>query len=48
MLRSRKKLGVWVYRPSYRFPCADPSKRRKAKEELAGLKKGRRLAILCC
>jgi transposase len=47
MLRFCKKLGVRVYRPTYRFLRADPAKQRKAKEGLAGLKRGRRPATPC-
>jgi transposase len=42
MLRFCRKLGVRVYRPTYRFLRADPARQAKAKEELAGLKKGLR------
>ena len=34
-----KKLGVRVYRPTYRFLRADPAQQAKAREELADLKK---------
>src|SRR4029450_8228641 len=45
VLRFCKKLGVRVYRPTYRFLRADPVKQEKAAEELAALKKsgGRRV-----
>ena len=39
MLRFCKKLGVRVYRPTYRFLRADPAKQAKARAELADLKK---------
>jgi transposase len=39
MLRFCKKLGVRVYRPTYRFLRADPAKQQKARAELADLKK---------
>lgn len=39
MPRFCKKLGARVYRPTYRFPRADPAKQAKARGELAGLKK---------
>jgi transposase len=39
MLRFCKKLGVRVYRPTYRFLRADLAKQAKAREELADLKK---------
>jgi transposase len=48
MLRFCKKLGVRVYRPTYRFLRADPAKQAKAREELAGLKKGQKRASWCC
>lgn len=41
MLRFCQKLGVRVYRPSYRFLRADPVKQGQAAEELAALKKSR-------
>jgi transposase len=41
MLRFCRKLGVRVYRPTYRFLRADPAKQATAREELADLKKGR-------
>ena len=41
MLRYCKKLGVRVYRPTYRFLRADPVKQEKAGQELATLKKSR-------
>lgn len=43
-----KKLGVRVYRPTYRFLRADPAKQAKAREELADLKKGPRPASSSC
>jgi len=39
MLRFCRKLGVRVYRPTYQFLRADPTKQAKARQELAGLKK---------
>jgi transposase len=33
------RIGIRVYRPTYRFLRADPAKQAKAREELAGLKK---------
>ena len=48
MLRFCKKLGVRVYRPTYRFLRADPAKQAKAREGLAGLKKRRRPANSSC
>ncbi|QEL17519.1 helix-turn-helix domain-containing protein [Limnoglobus roseus] len=40
VLRFCKKLGVRVYRPTYRFLRADPAKQATARGELAALKKG--------
>jgi transposase len=37
-----RKLGVRVYRPTYRFLRADPAKQAAARQELAALKRGRR------
>jgi transposase len=48
VLRSCKKLGVRVYRPTYRFLRADPANQEKARVELADLKKGRPRATSCC
>lgn len=42
VLRFCRKLGVRVYRPTYRLLRADPAKQAKAAEELAALKKSRR------
>lgn len=38
------KLGIRVYRPTYRFLRGDPEKQAAAREDLAALKKGRRRA----
>jgi transposase len=48
VLRFRKKLGVRVYRPTYRFLRADPAKQAEARAELADLKKGRKRATSSC
>jgi transposase len=48
VLRFCKKLGVRVYRPTYRFLRADPAKQAAARAELADLKRGRRPATSCC
>jgi transposase len=40
--------GIRPYRPTYRFLRGDPAKQQQAREELAGLKKGRRRANSCC
>lgn len=41
VLRFCRKLGVRVYRPTYRFLRADPARQATARSELADLKKGR-------
>ena len=43
-----RKLGVRVYRPTYRFLRADPTKQATAREDLAELKKGRKPANSSC
>jgi transposase len=48
VLRFCRKLGVRVYRPTYRFLRADPAKQEKARAERADLKTGRRRATSCC
>jgi transposase len=48
VLRFCKKLGVRVYRPTYRFLRADPAKQATARAELAGLKRGPKRATSCC
>ncbi len=42
------KHGIRPYRPTYRFLRGDPVKQAKAREELAGLKKGQRRASSSC
>ena len=42
------RIGVRLYRPTYRYLRGDPDKQAKAKEELAGLKKRRRRANSSC
>jgi transposase len=44
MHRFCSKIGVRPYRPTYRYLRGDPVKQAGAKEDLAGLKRGRRLA----
>jgi transposase len=44
MQRFGHELGIRVYRPSYRFPRADPEEQAEARAELAELKRGRRPA----
>ncbi|MFN8049611.1 MAG: helix-turn-helix domain-containing protein [Ancrocorticia sp.] len=48
VVRFCKKLGVRVYRPTYRLLRAAPAKQDKAREELAALKRGRRPVISSC
>jgi transposase len=42
------KIGIRLYRPTYRYLRGDPDKQAKAKEDLAGLKRGRRPASSSC
>jgi transposase len=44
MQRTCQKLGIRVYRPTYRFLRGDPEKQAAAREDLAALKKGRKPA----
>ena len=39
--RACSRLGIRPYRPTYRFLRGDPAKQAKARQELAGLKRGR-------
>jgi transposase len=48
MQRFCQKIGVRVYRPTYRFLRGDPAKQAAARGELAELKKGRRPANSSC
>jgi transposase len=41
MHRFCSKIGIRPYRPTYRYLRGDPDKQAQAKEDLAGLKKGR-------
>ena len=41
MHRFCQKVGIRPYRPTYRYLRGDPDKQAKAREDLAGLKKGR-------
>jgi transposase len=43
-----QKLGIRVYRPTYRYLRGDPQKQAKAREDLAELKGGRRRATSSC
>jgi transposase len=42
--RSCQKLGIRVYRPTYRFLRGDPEQQAAAREDLAELKRGRKRA----
>ncbi len=42
------RIGIRLYRPTYRYLRGDPDKQAKATEELAGLKKRRRRANSSC
>ena len=48
MQRFCRKLGIRVYRPTYRFLRGDPDKQAKAREDLVALKKGRKPASWSC
>ena len=48
MQRLCQKLGIRVYRPTYRFLRGDPEKQAAAREELAELKGGRKPARSSC
>jgi transposase len=48
MQRFCRKLGIRVYRPTYRFLRGDPEEQAKAREDLATLKKGRNRASWSC
>lgn len=48
MQRFCSKIGIRVYRPTYRFLRADPAKQARAQEELAALKKRPRPANSSC
>jgi transposase len=43
-----RKLGIRVYRPTYRFLRGDPEKQAEARADLSELKRGRRPARLSC
>jgi transposase len=47
MQRFCRRLGIRVYRPTYRFLRGDPEKQAKSREELAELKRGRRRVNWC-
>ena len=42
------KHGIRPYRPTYRFLRGDPAQQQRARDEIAGLKKGRKRANSCC
>jgi transposase len=46
--RSCQKLGIRVYRPTYRFLRGDPERQAAAREDLAELKRGRKRASSSC
>ena len=48
MQRFCQKLGIRVYRPTYRFLRGDPEEQAVAREELAELKRGRKPARSSC
>lgn len=48
MHRFCTKIDIRPYRPTYRFLRGDPDKQAKAREDLAGLKRGRRTANSSC
>lgn len=48
MHRFCSKIGIRPYRPTYRYLRGDPDKQAKAREDLAGLKKGRPTANSSC
>ena len=42
------KHGIRPYRPTYRFLRGAPAEQQRARDEIAGLKKGRKRANSCC
>jgi transposase len=48
MHRFCSRIGIRPYRPTYRYLRGDPDKQAKAREDLAGLKKGRPRATSSC
>lgn len=48
MHRFCQKIGIRPYRPTYRYLRGDPAKQAQAREDLAGLKKGRKRANSSC
>ncbi|MFO0844317.1 MAG: helix-turn-helix domain-containing protein [Gemmataceae bacterium] len=48
MHRFCRKLGIRPYRPTYRYLRGDKDKQAQAREDLAGLRKGRRRASSSC
>ena len=48
MHRFCRKVGIRPYRPTYRYLRGDPDKQAQARQDLAGLKKGRPRANSSC
>ena len=48
MQRFCRKLGIRLYRPTYRYLRGDPEKQAQAREDLADLKKRRRPVNSSC
>ena len=48
MQRFCSKIGIRLYRPTYRYLRGDPDKQAQAKEDLAELGKGRRPVNSSC
>jgi transposase len=48
MHRFCQKVGIRPYRPTYRYLRGDPAKQARAREDLAGLKKGPKRANSSC
>jgi transposase len=48
MHRFCQKVGIRPYRPTYRYLRGDPAEQAQAREDLAGLKKGRKRATSSC
>jgi transposase len=42
------KIGIRLYRPTYRYLRGDPTKQQKAREDLSELKRGPRRTSSCC
>ena len=48
MQRFCSKIGIRLYRPTYRYLRGDPDKQAKARGDIDGLKRGRRPASSSC